>query len=119
MAVRGIRGAITVVEDDPDLVVGAAARLLREILRRNELGPDDLISAVFTATEDLTSAFPARAAREIGLERLPALSAREIPVPGALPRVVRVLVHAEVDRAGDEIAHVYLEDATSLREDLA
>lgn len=119
MTVRGIRGAITVGEDEAGQVVAAAARLLGEVMARNDLRSEDLISAVFTSTEDLTSAFPARAARAIGLERLPVLSAREIPVPGAMPRVVRVLVHADLDRPADEVEHVYLEGAASLREDLS
>jgi chorismate mutase len=119
MRVRGIRGAISVEEDSERIVLDATARLLREILERNELALDEVVSVFFTATDDLSSAFPARAAREIGLDHVPLLCARELEVDGALPRVIRVLMHVLTERPPDEIAHVYLGDARRLREDLA
>lgn len=119
MRVRGIRGAVTVEEDAEERILEATAGLLRELLARNELEPEDVVSIVFTATEDLRSAFPAAAARRVGLDRVPVLSARELDVPGAMPRVVRVLVHAHTERSLDEVAHVYLGEARELREDLA
>lgn len=119
MRVRGIRGAISVEEDSERAVLEASGRLLREILERNGLDPQDVVSIVFTATDDLSSTFPARAAREIGLEHVPVLCARELEVTGGMPRVVRALVHAHTDRRLEEIAHVYLGEARRLREDLA
>jgi chorismate mutase len=88
-----------------------------EILGRNELAADDLVSCIFTCTDDLDAEFPAVAARRMGLSRVPLLCAREIPVPGSLPRVIRVLLHAYA-RAGHEPRHVYLGEARRLRLDL-
>lgn len=119
MGIRGIRGAVVVEEDAEDRVLEAVAGLLRELLARNGLEADDVVSIVFTATGDLRSAFPAAAARLIGLDRVPVLSARELDVRGALPRVVRVLLHAHTERSAAEIDHVYLGEAGRLREDLA
>lgn len=116
MRVRAIRGAITVDEDRKDQLLDRTGRLLREILERNGLGADDVVSIVFTATSDLRSAVPAEAARTVGLKDVPVLCARELEVEGALPRVVRVLVHAYTD--GSSVEHVYLEGARDLRADL-
>jgi chorismate mutase len=93
--------------------------LIRSMLERNQLTVDDLVSVVFTATSDLRSEFPAAAAREIGLGEVPLLCAQEIDVAGALPRVVRVLAHAETDLPRAEVTHVYLNGAEVLRKDLA
>jgi chorismate mutase len=90
---------------------------MREILARNELGADDLVSCIFTLTPDLDAEFPAVAAREMGLSSVPLLCASEIPVPGALPQVIRVMIHAYL-RAGTAAEHVYLGDAVKLRLDL-
>jgi chorismate mutase len=117
--VRAIRGAITVDDDRREAIVDATAKVLREMLERNDLGDDDIVSIVFTATDDLRSAFPAEAAREVGLRDIPVLCTRELPVDGALPRVVRVLMHAHTDRPRAEIKHVYLEGARELRKDLS
>lgn len=117
--VRGIRGAVTVDADAEEPVLAAAGRLLRAMLERNGVGPEDVISIVFTATPDLRSTFPAAAARAIGLDRVPVLSARELDVEGAMPRVLRVLLHAYTERSQDDVVHVYLGEAASLREDLA
>lgn len=120
MPIRGIRGATTVSADQPDLILQATRELLEEILQENrEMHPRDVASALFTVTEDLASTFPAQAAREMGWSLVPMLCAREIPVPGSLPRVIRVLVHWNTDLAQDEIIHVYLRDAVKLRPDLA
>lgn len=115
--VRAVRGAIVVSEDAAPVVLAATERLLRELLDRNGSRHEDLISVIFTATEDLTSAFPAEAARRMGLADVPLLCAREIAVRGALPRVVRVLVHVETDRP--RLTPVYLDGAEALRDDLA
>lgn len=119
MAVRGVRGATTVEADDPALIRAAARELMEEILRRNAITEfDDVISAVFTTTEDLVSAFPAEAARAMGMSQVPLLCAREIPVPGSMSRCIRILLHVNSDRSPREIEHVYLRDAQKLRPDL-
>ncbi len=118
MALRAVRGAISVDRDERELVLEASAALVREVLDRNGIDPDDLVSIVFTATPDLTSEFPAYAARQMGLVDVPLLCAREIDVPGAMPRVLRLLAHVETDRPRSEIRHVYLRGAAALRTDL-
>jgi chorismate mutase len=116
--VRAFRGATTVDADDPALIAEATTELVRELARRNALEPDDLISAFFTVTPDLRSDFPARAARDVGWGDVPLLCTVEIPVAGALPRCIRVLVHAETTRPRHEVRHVYLRDARTLRPDI-
>ena len=119
MSVRGIRGATTVDSDDPALIRVAARELMEEILKRNQITDfDDVISAVFTTTEDLVSAFPAEAARAMGMNQVPLLCAREIPVPGSMPRCIRVLLHVNSNRTPKEMEHVYLREAQRLRPDL-
>lgn len=115
---RAVRGAICVAEDSAEAVLSATARLLAEVLRRNAVEPADIVSAFFTATEDLVSAFPAEAARRMGLGAVPLMCAREIPVQGSMPRVVRVLMHFHTERSQAEVVPVYLEGAESLRDDL-
>jgi len=117
MSVRAARGAIRVGADTKDAVLDATERLLREILSRNELDVEQLVSVFFTATEDLRSVFPAEAARRIGLTAVPLLCALEISVHGSMPSVVRVLVHFQSDRKLEEIEHVYLDGAEALRDD--
>ncbi len=116
---RAARGAIVVEEDTPDVLLSAAERLLGALLERNAVKTDDIVSVLFTATDDLRSAFPAEAARRMGLGRVPLLCAREIPVEGAMPRVVRVLMHFYTDREPGRVVHTYLDGAESLRDDLA
>jgi len=118
MRVRAARGAIAVAQDSADVLLGATQHLLSELLGRNDVETDDLVSVLFTATEDLRSAFPAEAARRMGLGIVPLMCAREIPVDGSMPRVVRVLVHFHSDRSLAEVEHVYLDGAESLRDDL-
>jgi chorismate mutase len=118
VAVRGVRGAIQIDADDRDSILAGAAELVTEVLRRNELASPDLISIVFTATPDLTAEFPAYAARQLGLVDVPLLCASEIAVPGAMPRVLRLLAHVETQRARSAIRHVYLAGAAALRTDL-
>jgi len=117
--VRAARGAITVDRDERDAVLDATERLVRELLQRNGIEPDDIVSIVFTATGDLRSVFPAEAARRMGLADVPLMCARELDVEGAMPSVVRVLMHFHTVRPRSEVAHVYLEGARSLRDDLA
>ena len=118
MHVRAVRGAIQVDADDRDQVLEATTELLTAVLERNALAPQDLISVVFTATPDLRSEFPAYAARQMGITDVPLLCAAEIDVPGAMPRVLRLLAHVETDLGRDEIRHVYLRGAAQLRTDL-
>jgi chorismate mutase len=112
-----LRGANVVAANDRAAILGATDELVREILDRNDLDPERVVSAVFTLTDDLDAEFPAVAARRLGLHRVPLLCAREIPVPGALPRVVRILLHYYAPE-DHESRHVYLGDAQSLRDDL-
>lgn len=106
------------VEDSAEVVVEATGRLLGEILARNHVQRDDLVSILFTVTDDLRSAFPAEAARRMGLGVVPLMCAREIPVAGSMPSVVRLLMHFHSEQGLDEIEHVYLDGAESLRDDL-
>jgi len=119
MAVRGVRGATSVTSDEPELIREAAGELMQEIIRRNGISDfDDVISAVFTTTDDLCSAFPAEAARLMGMNQVPLLCAREIPVKNAMPHCIRILLHINTDRTPAEIEHVYLREARKLRPDL-
>ncbi len=117
-AVRALRGATTVDADTPEQIASRTAALLEEMFDRNGVDHDDLISIWFTVTDDISSAFPASAARAIGLGDVPLLCAREIPVVGSMPRCIRVLAHLATDRARHELRHVYLENAVGLRDDL-
>lgn len=112
-----LRGAISVSEDDAREILSATTELMGEIMRRNVLTPEHVVSCIFTVTDDLTAEFPAVAARALGFERVPLLCAREIPVPGSLPRVIRVLIHYYAQE-GHEAKHVYLREAAMLRADL-
>ena len=114
---HALRGAISVARDDAGEILDATTELMREIMDRNTLAPACVVSCIFTVTDDLTAEFPAVAARALGFERVPLLCAREIPVPGSLPRVIRVLIHYYADE-GHEARHVYLREAATLRTDL-
>lgn len=114
---RAIRGATSVDADTAEAIRAATATLLAEVLERNGVEREDLVSIIFTATADLTADFPAVAAREMGLSAVPLLCAREIPVEGSLARCVRVLVHCYAPRERP-IRHVYLGEARQLRTDL-
>ena len=117
MRVRALRGAITVDRNDGDAILDATEKLMRAILEENSLEAGDLVSCIFTCTDDLDAEFPAVAARRMGLSAVPLLCAREIDVPGALPRVIRILVHCYADEASQP-KHVYLREAVALRKDL-
>jgi chorismate mutase len=120
MKVRGLRGATTVNENDKDEIHQATRELIEEIVRQNDIDVDDVASVVLTMTPDLTAAFPALAVRQIpGWQWVPLMCARELDVPGALPKSIRVLVHLNTDKAQDQLVHVYLGDAVQLRPDLA
>ena len=117
MRLRAARGAIRVRSDDAVALLGSTERLLTAVLQRNEIEAEDLVSIMFTVTEDLRSAFPAEAARRMGLGRVPLMCAQEIPVAGSMPSVVRILLHFHSERTLDEVEHVYLDGAESLRDD--
>lgn len=117
-SVRAIRGATTVPADEPAHIREAVTELLEAVLDDNDIAPADIISAIFTTTPDLVSEFPAHAARLYGWNDIPLICAQELPVPGALPRCIRVMVHCETRRARHEMRHVYLRDAVLLRADL-
>ncbi len=118
MSVRAIRGAIQVSANDSEAIIDGTTLLLTEVLSANSVSPDDIVSILFTLTSDLTAAFPAAAARALGLVSVPLMCASEVDVPGALPRVVRLLAHVETDRPRTEIRHIYLGGAEVLRPDL-
>jgi chorismate mutase len=119
MAVRALRGATTLDEDTSEQMHMRVKALIATLFERNGLGPDDVISVVLTATQDLHSAFPATAARAAGLDDVPLLGAQELDVEGSLERCVRVMLHVETDRPRAELQHVFLEGAVRLRPDLA
>ncbi|CAN5630526.1 chorismate mutase [soil metagenome] len=118
MSVRAIRGAIQVADNTRAEVLDGATELVVEVLRRNGVEPEDLISILFTATPDLTAEFPAYAARQLGLTDVPLMCASEIAVPGAMPRTLRLLAHVETALPRSAIRHVYLRGAATLRTDL-
>lgn len=119
MPVRGIRGATAVSADIPEEILSATRDLLKTVLEANPtLQPEDIASVLFTVTNDLQSAYPARAARDIGWSHVPLMCAQEIPVPESLPRCIRVLLHWNTDLPQSAIRHVYLGAASKLRPDL-
>jgi chorismate mutase len=119
VGVLAIRGAIQVDADDREQILAATAELVTEVMTRNALTTDDVISVIFTATPDLTAEFPALAARKLGFHEVPLLCASEIAVPHALPRVIRLMAHIQSDRPRSDVQHVYLRGATALRVDIA
>lgn len=115
---RALRGATTVDEDTPAQVNERVQTLVRTMLERNGIDHDDLVSVLFTATEDVVSMFPATAARALGLGDVPLICARELSVRGAMARCIRLLMHVYTERPRDALHHVYLEGARGLRDDL-
>ncbi|CAN5461806.1 chorismate mutase [soil metagenome] len=118
MRLCAIRGATSVERDEADEIIAATTALLAEMLGRNDIRPDELVSLIFTATPDLVAEFPAVAARRLGLSGVALMCAAEIPVAGATPRCVRVLAHCYSRRTNDQLRHVYLGAAKQLRTDL-
>ena len=115
--VRGIRGAITVEKNEASLILDATSLLLKEIIRLNNLDIDSVASIFFTCTPDLTAAFPAKAARQLGYFTTPLVCMQEIDVEGALPLCIRILIHYNTAKHAHEMKHVYLREAQSLRPD--
>lgn len=117
MRLFALRGANSVERNEAGAILDATDRLMRELMQRNALEPEALVSCIFTLTDDLDAEFPAVAARNLGLHRVPLLCAREVPVPGALPHVIRALVHYYAPE-DHEPRHVYLGETRALRADL-
>ncbi len=116
---RGVRGAITIKENTEAEIVSAAEKLVRQIIEENQISPDDAASVIFSVTEDITAAFPAKAVRQIdGWKYVPTMCMTEIPVPNSLKKCIRVMMHINTNKAQDEINHVYLDGAITLRPDL-
>ncbi len=116
--VRALRGAITLEQDSREQVIDQTARLVQEMLERNDVAHSDLISIVFTATDDIRSEFPAAAARQIGISDVPLLCARELGIEGSVALCIRVLMHFHTEKEAAELRHVYLNGAVPLRTDL-
>jgi len=117
--VRGIRGATTALRDEPELILEATRELLEAMLRENEIRDFEPIASIFfTTTPDLTSTFPAEAARELGMTMVPLMCNQEIPVPGRLPKAVRVMMQVNTRKSQREMKHIYLREAVKLRPDL-
>ena len=119
MAVRAVRGATQLEEDSRDHMLERVAEMVTDVMTSNGLVVDDFISVIFTATSDLVAEFPAYAARRLGFGEIPLLCARELEIAGSLPRVVRMMAHAEMDVPRAQVQHVYLRGATVLRLDIA
>ena len=118
MFCRGVRGATTVDDDSAAAILAATQELLAAIVQANDMAIEQIASALFTVSADLRTAFPAQAAREMGWQHVALLDAQEIPVPGSLPRCIRVLIHWNTDRPQNQIRHIYLRGAAALRPDL-
>lgn len=119
MQCRGVRGAITVESNTAEDILEATTELLTGLIAENDIAPEQVVSVIFSTTNDLNAAFPARAARELGWHDVALLCTHEMAVPGALPRVIRVLIHLNTERATRELVHLYLRDAWQLRPDRA
>jgi chorismate mutase len=119
VGVRAIRGAIQVEADERAAILDGTAELVTNVMDRNKLSTDEVISVIFTATPDLTAEFPALAARLLGFQEVPLLCCTEMGVPGAMPRVVRLMMHVETSMARPAVQHVYLRGAAALRLDIA
>ncbi len=119
LIMRGVRGAITVEVDSAEAIWGAARELLAAVIAANGIREDEVASVIFTTTPDLTAAYPARAARDLGWTRTALMGMQEMAVPGSLERCIRVLVHWNTTRGLDEVRHVFLRGAVALRPDLS
>jgi chorismate mutase len=115
---RAVRGATQLDHDERDHLLDRVAEMVRDVMATNELGVEDFVSIIFTATSDLHAEFPAYAARQLGFHDVPLICARELEIEGSMPRVVRMMAHVETHLAREEITHVYLHGAAALRRDL-
>ena len=117
MAVRAVRGATQLDEDNREQMLQRVSEMVLDVMASNGLEVDDFISVIFTATSDLVSEFPAYAARQLGFGEVPLICARELEIAGSMPRVVRMMAHVETDLPRAEMTHVYLHGAAALRKD--
>ena len=117
MRLFALRGANSVEANDAEAILSATSALMQELMQRNDLRPQDMVSCIFTLTQDLDAEFPAVAARRLGLNQVPLLCAQEVPVPGSMPRVIRTLLHYYASEE-HEPRHVYLGETKALRADL-
>jgi chorismate mutase len=117
MRCRGIRGATTVEQNSPEAILEATTELLEELMRANDLQVEDVASAFFTTTRDLTAEFPAVAANKMGFRDVALLCGHEMEVPGSLPMCLRILLHVNTEKDASELVHAYLRGATALRPD--
>ena len=115
MFCRGIRGATTVEHNDREEILDATTELLKMLIERNDIKPEDVASAIFTLTEDLDAEFPALAARYLGWTEVALICMREIPVQGSLRSCIRILIHVNTTRSASDIQHVYTKGAVNLR----
>ncbi|HEX6310524.1 MAG TPA: chorismate mutase [Acidimicrobiia bacterium] len=118
MRLQALRGAITCTQNSKGEIEEKTQRLIKELLARNELDHDDLVSIIFTMTSDLTAEFPAAAARALGLGDIPLLCARELEIDQGMPKCIRMMIHCYTERPRDQLHHVYLDGARALRDDL-
>ena len=117
--IRGVRGATTVSADQPDLIYNETENLVKEIVKVNNIQPEDIASVIISTTPDLTSGFPAKAVRSLeGWQYVPTMCTHEMSVPNALPLCIRVLLHVNTELTQKEVRHVYLNNAVVLRPDL-
>ncbi|MCA1294686.1 chorismate mutase [Paenibacillus sp. alder61] len=117
---RGIRGATTVNRNEEKEILDATAELLQEVVRRNEIVPEDICSVWITVTPDLDATFPAKAIRDLnGWDMVPLMCSTEIPVKGGLPKCIRLLLHVNTTKGQREMKHIYMNEAQSLRPDLS
>lgn len=117
--IRGVRGATTVTEDSNEQVLQETARLVKEMIKANDIEPDRIASVIISTTTDISSAFPARAVRSMeGWTYVPVMCTHEMNVPGALEKCIRLLMHVNTEKGQQDIQHIYLNDATQLRPDL-
>jgi chorismate mutase len=119
VTVRAVRGAVQVDANEREEILVGTKELVTEVMSRNYLSPDDVISVIFSTTADLDAEFPAVAARDAGFAEVPLMCCREIPVPGAMPRVVRLMMHVDTELERHLLRHVYLRGAAALRLDIA
>jgi chorismate mutase len=119
MQFRGVRGATSVEEDSAEAIWEATAELLRQLIDSNEIDEDDVASVIFTTTPDLTAAYPAKAARDMGWTQVALIGCQEMNVPGGIKRCIRVLIHWNTPKRNAELTHIYLREAVALRPDLA
>ncbi len=119
MAVRGIRGAVSIEHNTKEEILAGTAALMKALMEKNRLRSEDMVSVIFSVTEDLNAAFPAAAARAAGLDQVPLFDCMEIPVPGSLPGIVRVLIHVNTEKTQQDMIHIYMGRASSLRPDLS